>query len=256
MDYKNLILRELHNSLIITINKPPVNILDIATMREITSALTELKSRGDVTAVVLRGYGHKSFSAGVDIKDHTLDKIPAMLEVFHGIFRLLREIPQISVAAVQGLCLGGGCELAIACDFLIVTSDAKLMQPEIDVGCYPPVAAALAPKLIGLKRAAPFIYLGQPLSGRDALDLGLASQLVEPDALDGAVEELLIKLNSKSRAVLRLARRALYAGAENNYLEALQKAEEIYLNELSKTADCAEGIEAFLNKRKPAWRHR
>src|SRR5439155_644891 len=113
-----------------------------------------------VDVVVIRGAGQRNFSAGVDIRDHTRDKVPEMLDVVHGVIRKLLALPQVTVALIQGVCLGGGCELATSCDFLLASEDSSFATPEIHVGCYPPVALARFSLLIGYHRSAEMILTG------------------------------------------------------------------------------------------------
>ena len=240
----------------LTIARPPLNVMDIPTIAEMNSALDSVEGDDEVMFVVLCGEGKEAFSTGVDIKDHTPDKVPAMLEEFHKIFRTLRGWDKLSIAAVKGYALGGGCELATACDFVIASEDATFGQPEIGVGCYPPVAAAMFPRLAGSKRALDLVLTGRRISAEDALSAGLVSRVVTDEEVDGAVEELLETLKGKSRAVLRIAKKALGAGIDWEFDIALNKSEEIYLDELLKTEDIEEGIRAFMEKRKPMWKHR
>ncbi len=240
----------------LTIARPPLNVMDIPTITEMNSALEGIEDDDDVMFLVISGEGEKAFSVGVDIKDHTPEKIPAMLEEFHKVFRTLRAWDKLSIAAVRGHALGGGCELATACDFVIASEGASFAQPEIDVGCYPPVAAAMFPRLTGSKRAFDLVLTGRRITAAEALSAGLVSRVVEGDAVEEAVEELLETLEAKSRSVLRLAKKALRAGADWEFSIALSKTEDIYLNELAETEDIGEGVKAFVEKRRPEWRHR
>src|SRR4051812_40183362 len=148
----------------LTIDRPPLNVLDIALLRELDGILTTLANDATLDVVVLRGAGERAFSAGVDIKDHTVAKVPEMLAVVHGAMRKLLALPQVTVAAVRGLCLGGGCELASCCDMVLATDDSQFATPEIYVGCYPPVALARFAVLVGYRRAAEMILTGRRYS--------------------------------------------------------------------------------------------
>src|SRR3954463_6051908 len=120
-----------HRVATLTIDRPPLNILDIPTIEQLGRTIEELAADPELLVVVLRGAGERAFSAGVSVQDHTPDKVREMLEGLHGAIRGLRDLPAVAVAAVQGHCLGGGMELALGCDLVLATDDARFGQPEI-----------------------------------------------------------------------------------------------------------------------------
>ncbi len=256
MDYKSISLIIDSPAATITLDTPPYNVIDIPMMDEINNALKALEEDENIHFVLFRGAGDKLFSAGVDIADHTEDKIEMMLTKFHEIFRLIYKWDKITISVVHAPAIGGGCELAALCDFVISAESATFSQPEISVGCYPPVAAAAFPRIIGPKATMDMVLTGRELSAAKAEKLGLVTRVVPDDKLDDTVEELLATLRGKSRAVLSLARKSIKAGNEWEYNLALTKAEDIYFNELMKTEDVKEGVKAFQEKRKADWRHK
>jgi len=235
----------------ISINRPPLNILDIPTIQRLGEAISELE---DVQLVVIRGAGDRAFSAGVAVQDHTPELVGPMLESLHGAIRKLRDLSAVTVAAVQGHCLGGGMELALACDLVIATENARFGQPEIELGCYPPVAAALYPSLIGPGRTLDLLLTGRTLTCEEAERMGLIARRIS--SLDEGVAKLSSEILAKSAAVVRLTKRAVRAGRDRGFSEALAESERLYLDELCPTADMAEGVAAFLEKRRPVWKHR
>jgi cyclohexa-1,5-dienecarbonyl-CoA hydratase len=235
----------------ITINRPPLNILDIPTIQRLGEAISELE---DVQLVVIRGAGDRAFSAGVAVQDHTPELVGPMLESLHGAIRKLRDLSAVTVAAVKGHCLGGGMELALACDLVIATEDARFGQPEIELGCYPPVAAALYPSLIGPGRTLDLLLSGRVLTCEEAERMGLIARRVS--SLDEGLAKLTAEILAKSAAVVRLTKKAVRAGRDHGFSEALAESERLYLDELCPTADMAEGVAAFLEKRQPVWKHR
>ncbi len=238
----------------ISINRPPMNVLHIPAIEELDAVLTTLKSRSDIFLLIFQGKGEKAFSAGVDIKDHTLDKVEGMLQAFHAIFRKLDMADWITVASVHGYCLGGGMELALFCDWVIAEESAVFGQPEIKVGCYPPVAAAFLPKIVGYKRAMEITMLGENMTARTLHDMGLVNRVVTPGTLRSETDAIVAKLSSLSLKVLQLTKKALLAGKNaDSFANALNAAESIYLRQLTKTTDLSEGITAFMEKRKPRW---
>jgi cyclohexa-1,5-dienecarbonyl-CoA hydratase len=237
----------------ITLERPPVNVLDIPAIEALDAALASLAERRDLKAVVLRSAIPRTFSAGVDVRDHARDRVSAMLTAFHGVFRRLDALPQASVAAVDGTCLGGGCELAAFCDVTLATARSVFGQPEIDVGCFPPLASVWL-RRIAPRAAAEMILSGAPMGAAEAARVGLVSRVV--DDLEAETRRLVRLLAGKSAAVLALARRALRDGAEGSFGEALERVERIYRDELVATDDMNEGVRAFLEKRPPRWNDR
>jgi cyclohexa-1,5-dienecarbonyl-CoA hydratase len=240
----------------VTIERPPLNVLDLATLRELDGALDSIAENNKVDFLVLRGGGTRAFSAGVDVKDHTREKVPEMLETVHGVIRKLLSLPQITIALVQGACLGGGCELASSCDLLLASEESFFATPEINVGCYPPVALARFPTQLGYHRAVELILTGRRVEAQEALAIGLVNRVVPAAELERALEALLSELKGKSGKVLRITLKGLREVSLRNFSETLKRSEEIYLNELLKTEDVEEGVQAFLQKRKPEWKHR
>jgi cyclohexa-1,5-dienecarbonyl-CoA hydratase len=240
----------------ITWDRPPLNVFDVTLLRELDRLLAECAADSTADVVVLRGAGARAFSAGVDIKDHTVEKVPEMLAVVHGVIKKLLALPQVTVAAVRGACLGGGCELASACDFIVASEQSSFATPEILVGCYPPVALARFSQLIGYHRAAEMILTGRRLNAREAQAFGLVNRVFVEDELAAGVQRLLDELLGKSGAVLRLTVKGLRELALSGFNEALKRSEEIYCHQLLKTRDVEEGVKAFLEKRPPNWTHR
>jgi cyclohexa-1,5-dienecarbonyl-CoA hydratase len=240
----------------ITVDRPPLNVLDIPLLRELDATLASCAKESQTDVVVIQGAGQRAFSAGVDIRDHTRENVPEMLEVVHGVIRKLFALPQVTIAAVQGVCLGGGCELATCCDFVIASEDSFFATPEIQVGCYPPVALARFASLIGYHRAAEMILTGRRFSAREALDMGLISRVLPGDQLKAGVDSLLEELLGKSGAVLRVTVKGLRQLSLEGFSDALTKSEQLYRQELLLTHDVDEGIRAFVEKRKARWLHR
>ena len=237
----------------ITLNHPPVNIMDIATMREINAALESLQDDRESKVVLFAATG-KAFCAGVDVKDHTADKVGEMVEVFHRIFRLMWSLDVPTVAAVNGAALGGGCELVTFCDMVIASEKATFGQPEIQVGVYPPVAAVTFPRLMPQMKAMELLLLGGVIGAEEAERLGIVNRVVPVESFDEEVSSFVGRLASLSGIVLRLTKRAALQGLALGFEEALGLSEDLYLKQLMKTEDATEGLQAFMEKRKPVWK--
>ncbi len=262
MSESTLLLARDGRTATLTIQRPPLNILDIPTIERLAAALDELETDADLQVVVIRGGGERAFSAGVAVQDHTPDKVGPMLATLHGAVKKLRTLPAITIAAVQGHCLGGGMEVALACDLVIATDDSRFGQPEIELGCYPPVAAALYPARIGPGRTLDMLLTGRTYTCQEAEALGLVTRRVSAavkGGLDEGLAELVSGITSRSAAVTRLTKKAVRLGDradEEAFFAALDANERLYLDELCPTADMAEGLAAFLEKRRPVWKHR
>lgn len=237
----------------LVLRNPPRNVIDIPMMEELSQALSEIETNPELSTVVLSGDG-KAFSAGVDVAAHTLDKIDNMLAKFHAVVRALVASRKVSIAIVHGHCLGGGAELAMVCDLVYTTESATWGFPEIKLACYPPVAVTVLATLIGQKQAADLVLTGRSITGAEAARLGLANRAVAEEKLSVAVEESLQHLRQLSPAALALTKKAIYAWDSVHFDKGLARAEKIYLEELMKTEDAQEGIEAFLEKRPPQWK--
>ena len=164
------------------------------------------------------------------------------------------ELPCPVVAAVNGAALGGGCELVLAADVVFARAGAKMGQPEILLGVFPPVAAALLPRLIGRQRAMDLILSGRTLKAEEALAIGLVSRVIPPEHFAAEVDEYVTGLASLSRPVLRLAKATARECLELSPQKAVHRAEKRYLRELMALEDPHEGLAAFLEKRSPVWK--
>src|SRR5215510_8777136 len=205
---------------------------------------------------VISGAGDSGFSAGVDVADHAPGKIERVLETFHRVVLRIRRSDCVSIAAIHGYTLGGGAELASMCDMIIAAENAKIGQPEISLGCYPPVAVAYLPGAIGFHKASEMVLLGEPVSAAEAQRQGIINSVVPQEKLTEAVDTYVGKLLSKSSAVLALTKRALREGTGHHFEKALDRSQELYFRELTRTEDLLEGLNAFLEKRPPSWRNR
>ena len=241
---------------VLTLDRPPLNILTTAVMREMTRELAMLRGSADLRCLLLRGAG-KCFCAGVDVGEHEGLSAAVMLEAFHNVFKAMQDLDVPVVAAVQGQALGGGAELATFADIPILAESARLGFPEIRLGVFPPVAAAVLPFRIGAARTRDLLFTGRLVDAREAVAMGLASSRPVPDAeLDSVARAVARDLASLSASSLRILRQALRIGEMESFRTTLQEEECLYLGRLMKTEDAKEGLRAFLEKRKPVWRHR
>lgn len=239
----------------IVLNRPPLNVINLEMLDDLNGAWTEVEDLKAQIAII-SGAGERGFSAGVDVADHAPGKIEIMLEKFHRTILRIRKSDCVSIAAIHGHTLGGGAELAMMCDLIIAADDTQIGQPEISLGCYPPVAVAYLPGAIGFHKASEMVLLGESLSAAEAERVGIINKVVPRDGLTEAVDAYVEKLLTKSSAVLALTKRALREGAGRHFEQALDRSQELYLRDLTRTEDMVEGMNAFLEKRQPAWKNR
>jgi cyclohexa-1,5-dienecarbonyl-CoA hydratase len=255
MEFQHITFEKRDGVARLVLNKPPLNVLDIAMMREINSALEGLNGDSTIKVLVLEAAeGSKAFSAGVDIADHTSDKVEGMIEVFHRIFRLLDGLEIPTVAVVGGAALGGGCEVALFCDMIIASEKASFGQPEIQVGVFPPLAAVALPGIVGPKKALEMVLTGDRIRADEAERIGLVNKVVPPEELQAVADEFVGKLARLSGAILRLTKRAVRVGSVGSFGDGLAAVEEVYLGPLMATEDANEGLAAFMEKRAPVWK--
>lgn len=254
--YNNIIFDIEGETAFLTIDRPPVNILNIAAMEEINDALDSLTGNMDVKVLVISGTGEKAFSAGVDVSDHTEDKVDKMLQVFHNIFRKLSRLDQVTVAAVKGLTLGGGCEVAIFCDMIFAAENMKIGQPEIKLAVFPPIALLVLPQLVGLKRASELLLSGKIIDAKEAERIGLVNKVVPLESFDAEVKEFIKPILELSSVGIKYSKRGIQLGLETTFSEGLEIIEKIYRDELMASEDAHEGLKSFLEKRKPIWKNK
>jgi cyclohexa-1,5-dienecarbonyl-CoA hydratase len=235
----------------LTLSDPPLNILDVAMLDELRDALAEVKD--DRHALVIAAAGEKTFSAGASVQDHTGDRVAGMLERFHHCFRTLNRMNLVTVALVQGAALGGGCELALACDFVLASERARFGQPEINLGVFPPVAAYQLSRQLPPRRGLEMLLLGDPIDAAAALSLGLVNAVLPTAGFRQHADQWLARLFRQSASSIRFARRAFRLAGADDFEKKLAAVESLYLDELMKSSDANEGLSAFLEKRTPAW---
>jgi cyclohexa-1,5-dienecarbonyl-CoA hydratase len=239
----------------ITIRRPPLNVLTTAMLREIARAFDAAASSSEVRAVRLDAAG-KAFSAGVDVADHAGDAIEPMMDALVELFDAAERVPVPTVAVVHGAALGGGCEIALATDLCLAAERASFGQPEIRLGVFAPPASVLLPRLIGERRAMELLLTGETIPAAEAARIGLVNRVFANDAFETGVDEFIAGLLALSGEALRQAKRAVLAARGRRAGDAHRELRRLYLDELMGTHDAQEGIQSFMEKRRPLWKHR
>jgi cyclohexa-1,5-dienecarbonyl-CoA hydratase len=244
----------------LTLKRPPLNVINLAMIRELASALDALGAAArdeSLRALVVRADGTlRVFSAGVDVADHTADKVGEMIPGFDRVCATLADFPTPTLAVVHGHALGGGCELALCCDLVVAAEGANFGQPEIKLATVAPIAALRLPGLVGYRRAAELLFTGEAIGAAEAARIGLINRAVPPAELDQAVEQFVGKLRALSGSALRVCKKAVRLGDDGWGARSLPAMEKLYLEELMSTADAHEGVASFVEKRAPVWKNK
>ena len=255
-EFKNILYEEGAGRVTVTINRPPMNLIDLDTFEELQHALRRARKIEGLKALVLTGSGEQAFSAGITIESFTPERIQGFLDIARGTMGILEELDVVTIAAIKGLALGGGCELASCCDLILAADTAQFGFPEIKAGLFPPVGVVVLPRLVGLRKALELVLTGDIIGSHEAQKLGLVNSVHPLEELDRAVTRFVGRINRASAAVLRIARRAVYASADADLKTALDRSGSLYLNDLMNTEDAHEGLAAFREHRRPRWKNR
>ena len=258
MEYKNIMLEEKEGIAYITINRPKaLNALNGETLDELGTAVAGIAERKDLRTVIVTGAGEKAFVAGADIAQMR-DQTPAEAKRFsrkaQSVFSAIEHLPQVVIAAVNGFALGGGCELAMACDLRVASEKAKFGQPEVNLGILPSFGGTQRlPRLVGRGIAKELIFTADPIDAGEAWRIGLANKVVKPEELMDECEKLAKKIMSKGMFGVSLAKAAVNDGMNMDTESAFKYEAELFALCFT-TADQKEGMTAFLEKRAAAFR--
>jgi cyclohexa-1,5-dienecarbonyl-CoA hydratase len=229
--------------------------MNIEMMNELNGRLEVLLKDDNLKCVVISAEG-KHFCTGVEVADHKPENVDDMIATFNRIFELTEQLEVPIVAVVQGYCLGGGMELAIACDVIVAGKGALFGQPEIKVGFFPPYAAMRLPQLVGPAKAVEICTTGKFYKAEEAQRLGMIAHVAEDDQLGEAAGQIVKEIQANSPLIIRLNKRAVKQHLGLNFKAALAGVSDLFLNTLMKTEDTLEGIASYEEKRKPVWKNR
>lgn len=259
MAYENLIVEKRGPVALVTVNRPDkLNALNVRTREEILEAFENLREERDIRVVVITGAGEKAFIAGADISEFVGKTPLEEREIMQKsrAFDAMEDFPKPVIAMINGYALGGGCELAMACDIRIASSKAKLGQPEIKLGIIPGGGGTQRlPRLIGEAKAMELILTGDMIDADEALRLGLINYVVAPDQLEARTMELANKIAEMSPIALQMAKKSVKNAARLGLVAGLEAETDLFI--LCFTSeDKEEGVRAFLEKRKPVFKGR
>jgi cyclohexa-1,5-dienecarbonyl-CoA hydratase len=235
---------------------PKGNIVTAEMIAALTQALDSLTDSPHLKLVTIEGQG-EDFSFGASIPEHAPGEIERVLPRMHELIYALLDFPAPTAALARGRCLGGGFELALACDFIFAERTTVFGLPEIALAVFPPAAAALLPVRVGTARATSAMLTGAPRAAEEWRGAGLLEHISTPGALAVDVDRWFAEhLRGRSAAALRHATAAARLSLRQHVRGVLPELERLYLRDLMSTADAAEGIAAFLEKRQPTWTDR
>ena len=235
------------------LSRPKANIVDAAMIGALRAALTEHLNNASLGAILLDAEG-PHFSFGASVEEHMPAQCAAMLKSIHALVLQLVDSPVPVLVAVRGQCLGGGLEVALAGHMMFVTPDTSLGQPELKLGVFAPAASCLLPELVGPTRAIDLLLSGRSISGTEAGVMGMAQVAADPEA--AALAYFNEHLKPKSASSLRFAVKAARCDYTARVHAKIERVERMYLEELMKSHDAVEGLEAFVGKRAAQWQHR
>ncbi len=236
------------------LNRPKANIVDAEMIAALDGALAQHADNTGLTAILLDAEG-PHFSFGASVEEHLPEQCAAMLETLHALIRRMVECPVPILVAINGQCLGGGLEVALAGHLLFAAPEASLGQPEIKIGVFAPAASCLLPERIGQAQAEDLLYSGRSISGAEAAAIGLVNEAAaDPQA--AALAWFDAHLADKSASSLRRAVKAARAGFAERISAKLETVERLYTDDLMASRDALEGLTAFIDKRPAKWEHR
>jgi len=239
----------------ITLDRPDHNLLNERMLAELAAGINTLGERNEIKLMILDSAG-KTFCGGIELGEYTQRRVFQLLDAFHGAFAAMLDTSKPLLVVVNGPAYGGGAELAALGDLVIATPKARFAQPEIKLGVFPPLAAAVLPYILGPKQALELVLTGEAMSAERARDLGLVNWLVSEEELEKKVAEVAAKVTAQSGPVLTMAKKAILGSLGLPLRDGVRNSMKVFLNELAELEDSQEGVRALVEKRAPKWKNR
>jgi cyclohexa-1,5-dienecarbonyl-CoA hydratase len=239
----------------LALDRPDHNLLNEQMLSELAAGINLLGDRNEIKLIVLESAG-KAFCGGIELGEYSQRRVFQLLDAFHGAFSAMLDTSKPLLVVVNGPAFGGGAELAALGDLVIATPKARFAQPEIKLGVFPPLAAAILPYILGPKQALELVLTGETFSAERARELGLVNWLVPETELQKKVEEAITKVTAQSGPVLTMAKKAILGSLGMPLRDGVRNSMKVFLNELADLEDSQEGVRALVEKRAPKWKNR
>lgn len=239
----------------LTLDRPEHNLLNERMLAEVAGGINTLGENAGVKLIVLDSAG-KAFSGGIELGEYTQRRVFQLLDAFHAAFTAMLDTSKPVLVVVNGPAFGGGAELAALGDLVIATPRARFAQPEIKLGVFPPLAAAILPSILGPKLALELVLTGEAITAERAVELGLVNWLVAEKDLQAKVDDIVAKVSGQSGPVLTMAKKAILGSMGLPLRDGVRNSMKVFLNELADLEDSQEGLRALVEKRAPKWKNR
>ncbi|HKV46810.1 MAG TPA: enoyl-CoA hydratase/isomerase family protein [Candidatus Acidoferrales bacterium] len=239
----------------LTLDRPDHNLLNERMLTEIAAGINTLGERATIKLIVLDSAG-KAFCGGIELGEYTQRRVFQLLDAFHAAFSAMMDTSKPVLVVVNGAAFGGGAELAALGDLVIATPKARFAQPEIRLGVFPPLAAAVLPYILGPKQALELVLTGEAMSAERARELGLVNWLVSEEELPQKVADVVARVTAQSGPVLTMAKKAILGSLGLPLRDGIRTSMKVFLNELADLEDSQEGLRALVEKRAPKWKNR
>jgi cyclohexa-1,5-dienecarbonyl-CoA hydratase len=239
----------------LTLDRPEHNLLNERMLAELGAGISCLGEQADIKLIVLDS-ASKAFCGGIELGEYTQRRVFQLLDAFHNTFTAMLDTSKPVLVVVNGPAFGGGAELAALGDLVIATHRARFAQPEIKLGVFPPLAAAILPSIVGPKLALELVLTGETMTAERARELGLVNWVVSQDELQAKVDDVIAKVTAQSGPVLTMAKKAILASLGQPLRDGVRHSMKVFLNELADLEDSQEGLRALVEKRAPKWKNR
>ncbi len=239
----------------LTLDRPEHNLLNERMLAELASGINKLAEQSEIKLIILDSAA-KTFCGGIELDEYTPRRVFQLLDAFHGAFSAMLDTSKPMLVIVNGPASGGGAELAALGDLVIATPNARFAQPEIKLGVFPPLAAAILPNILGPKIASELVLTGESMTAERARELGLVNWLVPENELQKKVDEVVARVTAQSGPVLTMAKKAIVGSIGLPLRDGVRNSMKVFLNELAELEDSQEGLRALVEKRSPKWKNR
>ena len=239
----------------LTLDRPEHNLLNERMLGEVAAGINSVSEQREIKLIVIDSAA-KAFCGGIELGEYTQRRVFQLLDAFHGAFSAMLDTSKPVLVVVNGPAFGGGAELAALGDLVVATPKARFAQPEIKLGVFPPLAAAILPYILGPKVALELVLTGEAMTAERAREVGLVNWVVPEDELQKKVDDLIAKVTAQSGPVLHMAKKAILGSLGLPLREGVRNSMKVFLNELADLEDSQEGLRALVEKRPPKWKNR